>query len=281
MILKKAFNNNALLALDENENEVILMGKGIAFKKKPGDVIDEALIQKKFIFDKSELNDKFSQLFEEIPQQYVELTVSIVEMAQKELGVKLDSSIYLALSDHITYAVRRYKKNENLKNALLFEVKKFYPNEFKVALKALDKIHYETGCIMSEDEAGYIAMHFVNAQQNGEEMSQTVKVTKMVEDILHIVEYHYQIKLDENSLNYTRFVTHIRYFARRLFAQELNTNTDDILFEQIKDRYPDAYRCAQKVKRYIEQSCNIELTNEELTYFMLHINRVCSRATKK
>ena len=86
------------------------------------DLIDESLIQKKFVFDKSELNEKFSQLFDEIPQQYVELTVSIVEMAQKELGIRFDSSIYLALSDHITYAVRRYKKNENLKNALLFEI---------------------------------------------------------------------------------------------------------------------------------------------------------------
>ena len=251
MRLKKAFNNNALLALDENEEEVIVMGKGIAFGKKSGDRIDESLIQKKFVFDKSELNEKFSQLFDEIPQQYVELTVSIVEMAQKELGVRFDSSIYLALSDHITYAVRRYKKNENLKNALLFEVKKFYPNEFKVALKSLDMIQYETGCIMTEDEAGYIAMHFVNAQQNGEEMSQTVKVTKMVEDILHIVEYHYQIKLDENSLNYTRFVTHIRYFARRLFAKELNQDTDDILYQQIRERYPDAYRCVLKVKTHL------------------------------
>ena len=277
MRLKKAFNNNALLALDENEEEVIVMGKGIAFGKKSGDRIDESLIQKKFVFDKSELNEKFSQLFDEIPQQYVELTVSIVEMAQKELGVRFDSSIYLALSDHITYAVRRYKKNENLKNALLFEVKKFYPNEFKAALKSLDMIQYETGCIMTEDEVGYIAMHFVNAQQNGEEMSQTVKVTKMVEDILHIVEYHYQIKLDENSLNYTRFVTHIRYFARRLFAKELNQDTDDILYQQIRERYPDAYRCVLKVKKYIKENCDIELTNEEMTYFMLHINRVCSR----
>ena len=121
MRLKKAFNNNALLALDDNDEEVIVMGKGIAFGKKSGDLIDESLIQKKFVFDKSELNEKFSQLFDEIPQQYVELTVSIVEMAQKELDVRFDSSIYLALSDHITYAVRRYKKNENLKNALLFE----------------------------------------------------------------------------------------------------------------------------------------------------------------
>ena len=78
-------------------------------------------------------------------------------------------------------------------------------------------------------------------------------------------------------LNYTRFVTHIRYFARRLFAKELNQDTDDILYQQIRERYPDAYRCVLKVKKYIKENCDIELTNEEMTYFMLHINRVCSR----
>ena len=102
MRLKKAFNNNALLALDDNDEEVIVMGKGIAFGKKSGDLIDESLIQKKFVFDKSELNEKFSQLFDEIPQQYVELTVSIVEMAQKELDVLsllLRSEKPMAISD--------------------------------------------------------------------------------------------------------------------------------------------------------------------------------------
>lgn len=79
---------------------------------------------------------------------------------------------------------------------------------------------------MTEDEAGYIAMHFVNAQQNGEEMSQTVKVTKMVEDILHIVEYHYQIKLDENSLNYTRFCYAYSIFCSvDCLPKELNQDT--------------------------------------------------------
>ena len=280
MIVKKVFNNNALLALNDAEEEVILMGRGIAFHKKSGDAVDETKIQKRFIFDKTELNDRLSQLFNEIPEQYIELTVSIIEMAQEELGVKFDAGIYIGLSDHIMYAVKRYKKDEKLKNVLLFEIKKFYAKEYQAALKALDMIYYETHVSMLEDEAGYIAMHFVNAQQSDEEISQTVKITKIVDDILRIVEYHYKIKLDENSINYTRFVTHIQYLTRRIFAKELNVNSDDTLYEQIKSIYPDAYKCSVKVKEYIEKTCDIILTNEEMTYFMLHINRVCARDKK-
>ncbi|WP_279069744.1 BglG family transcription antiterminator LicT [Faecalicoccus pleomorphus] len=277
MIIKKIFNNNVLLGEDENKNEVVLIGNGIAFHKKIGNQVDISKIQKKFVFDTTDLNEKFKQLFEEIPIQYVELCSEIVDMAQKELEVQFDSNIYIALSDHIAYAIRRYEDNQVLKNALLFEIRKFYPREYKVALKALKYIFHDTGIYMEEDEAGYIAMHFVNAQQNGEQMDQTIKVTKIVDDILHIVEYHYQIKLDENSLNYTRFVTHIRYFARRLFTEGMSHQTDDTLYEQIRNRYPDANQCTLKVKRYIEENYNVSITKDEMTFFMLHINRVCVR----
>lgn len=277
MIVKKVFNNNVLLAVDEKDNEIVLMGKGLAFQKKIGDTVDESLIQKRFIFDSSELKENFKQLFKEIPLSYLELSTSIIEMAEKELNTKLDSNIYIALSDHIMYAINRYKENQKLKNALLWEIKKFYPSEYSVALKALEMIKYETNISMEEDEAGYIAMHFVNAEQKGENIEQTLRITKMTEDILHIIEYHYQIKLDENSLNYTRFVTHIHYFARRLFANEIVPDGEDSLYDQIKRRYPDAYECSLKVKKYIEEFFNISITKEEMVYFMLHINRVCDR----
>ena len=275
--MKKAFNNNVLLAETENGNEIILMGKGIAFQKKKGDIIEEDKIQKKFVFDTSELNERFAKLLEEVPAQYLELSTSIIDMAHKEYEQPFDSNIYIALSDHIAYAIRRYQSNQRLKNVLLWEIRKFYKKEFELGKKALAMIEYETGIRMEEDEAGFIAMHFVNALQDGEEMSQTVKVTRMVDDIHHIVEYQYQIKLNEQSLNYTRFVTHIRYFARRLLSNEINSGPDDLLFEQIKSRYPQAYQCTQKVRHYIKETCGIEISKEEMTYFMLHINRVCDR----
>ena len=144
-------------------------------------------------------------------------------------------------------------------------------------MKALEMIRYETNIEMTEDEAGFIALHFVNGQSEGELMAQTVAVTKIVEDILHIVEYHFHFKIDETSLNYIRFVTHIQYFARRLFAKEVIDDGDDILFEQIKNRYQDSYNCSLKVKKYIGSNYHIDISNDELVYFILHINRVCNR----
>ena len=277
MRIIKTFNNNICLVEDAKHQEMILMGKGIAFGLKKDDEVDPNKIDKKFVFDTKELNDKFNALFDQVPVKYIELSSNIIDYATKALNIIFDNSIYLALSDHISYAIERYQNGEVLKNALLFDIKKFYPNEFKVALKALDMIAYETDIKMSEDEAGFIAMHFVNASQSGEAMSQTIAVTKMVEDILQIVEYHYHLALDVNSINYIRFVSHIRFFARRLFSNEIYNDDQDDLFEQIRNKYPTSYQCSLKVKKYILLNYNIDLGNDEMVYFMLHINRVCTR----
>ena len=277
MKIIKTFNNNICLVEDAKHQEMILMGKGIAFGLKKDDEVDTNKIDKKFVFDTKELNDKFNALFDQVPVKYIELSSNIIDYATKALNIIFDNSIYLALSDHISYAIERYQNGEALKNTLLFDIKKFYPNEFKVALKALDMIAYETDIKMSEDEAGFIAMHFVNASQSGEAMSQTIAITKMVEDILQIVEYHYHLALDENSINYIRFVSHIRFFARRLFSTEIYNDDQDDLFEQIRNKYPTSYQCSLKVKKYILLNYNIDLGNDEMVYFMLHINRVCTR----
>ncbi len=277
MKIIKTFNNNICLVEDAKHQEMILMGKGIAFGLKKDDEVDPNKIDKKFVFDTKELNDKFNALFDQVPVKYIELSSNIIDYATKALNIIFDNSIYLALSDHISYAIERYQNGEVLKNALLFDIKKFYPNEFKVALKALDMIAYETDIKMSEDEAGFIAMHFVNASQSGEAMSQTIAVTKMVEDILQIVEYHYHLALDVNSINYIRFVSHIRFFARRLFSNEIYNDDQDDLFEQIRNKYPTSYQCSLKVKKYILLNYNIDLGSDEMVYFMLHINRVCTR----
>lgn len=277
MKIIKTFNNNICLVEDAKHQEMILMGKGIAFGLKKDDEVDPNKIDKKFVFDTKELNDKFNALFDQVPVKYIELSSNIIDYATKALNIIFDNSIYLALSDHISYAIERYQNGETLKNALLFDIKKFYPNEFKVALKALDMIAYETDIKMSDDEAGFIAMHFVNASQSGEAMSQTIAVTKIVEDILQIVEYHYHLALDVNSINYIRFVSHIRFFARRLFSNEIYNDDQDDLFEQIRNKYPASYQCSLKFKKYILLNYNIDLGNDEMVYFMLHINRVCTR----
>lgn len=276
--VKKVYNNNVLLGEDNNQIECILIGKGIGFGKKFNEEFAESQAEKKFILQSPDKAEKFNQLLQEIPVRHLELSNRIINKAQDMLGIKFKDCIYLGLTDHINYAIERCKEGIVIRNALLWQVKQFYPREFDAALQAIELIALSEGVELPEDEAGFIAMHFVNAQQEGEEMKLTVAVTKAVKDILKIVQIFYKISLDEKSLNYCRFVTHIQYFVRRLNNREQVTNLDDEMFEQVKKRCPDSYLCTCKVKEYLEDQFKVEITQEEMLYFMLHINRVAKRS---
>ncbi|MBU5594476.1 PRD domain-containing protein [Amphibacillus sp. MSJ-3] len=277
MLIKKVFNNNALLAEDNKGHEVILLGKGVGFSKKAGDKVDQTKVQKRYIFDKTEINKEASELFKDIPIKHIDLSRTIFNMAQEQMKVKLDHNILVGLTDHISYAIKRYEENQKINNVLLWDIKKFYPFEFKLGMIALDMIYYSTNLKMDEDEAGFIAMHFVNAQYNTESIEHTARIAKMVEDILQIVEFHYQITLDKSSLPVLRFVTHIRFFGRRLYTKEIYATNDHQLYNQLRDKYPHAYRCTIKVKKYLATNFNVTITNDEFVYFMLHINNVYQR----
>lgn len=275
--VKKVYNNNVLLGEDENHLECILIGKGIGFGKKLDTEIDESEAEKKFVLESTEQSKRFNQLLYEIPVIHLELTNQIINEAQKKLNVEFNDCIYLGLTDHISYALERHKQGAVIRNALHFEVQKFYPKEYDAALAALELIKQYEGVDLREDEAGFIALHFVNAQQDSRKMKLTLSINETVEDILRIVQLYYKIQLDTKSINYNRFVTHLQYFIRRLSSRELINGSDDELYEQLRRKYSQSYACSCKVKDYLEKKFSVEINNEEMLYFTLHINRVVTR----
>ena len=274
MRIQKILNNNVVCTMNDNETEVVLLGRGLGFQKKVGDSIDESKIEKTFVLETRELSEKLARLLAEIPVQNVEVTKRIVEFAKTVLPGTLSDYIYLTLTDHLSFALTRQKEGMDFKNTLLWEIKRFYQKEFEIGVQALNIIEEETGFRLPEDEAGSIALHFVNAQQEEPAMQQTVAMTKIVQDILNVVKYHYKMNLDENSFNYSRFVTHLRYFAQRLMQKELNSIDDDFLYEQVKSKYQEAYCCTEKIEAYLQKAHNNHLSKDEKAYLMLHIHRV-------
>jgi beta-glucoside operon transcriptional antiterminator len=276
----KTFNNNIAMVEDDSSS-LIVMGKGIAFGKKPGDEIDESKVEKRFQEVKGNTTEQLSRLLSSIPAEVFELSEQIIEDAEKELGVTMDQTIHIGLADHLYEALNRYQNGIVLKNVLLHEIKRFYLKEFTAAMHALDTIYLSTFVRMEEDEAGFIAMHFVNGEGNQENIEESIQIARMTEDIVRIVELSYHIKIDRSSLNCTRFVTHIQYFARRLFASELavGNKDNDLLYAQVRRQYPEAYACACRVRDYIQKVFHVSISNEEMVYFMLHINRTAERNT--
>lgn len=277
-IIKKIFNNNIALVKDKHGNELILLGSGIAFQKREGDTIDEDKIDKRFILDSSELQLKFYQLFDEIPVSTIDLTVKLVEEAELELGVEFNSMIYVGLSDHIRYAIDRVHKGIDMPNAMLWEIRRFYPNEYKAAANAIETINYYENVWLSDNEIGYIALHFVNAQSGNSAMNLTIELTGVMMDIMKIIQLHFKIELDQNSLSYTRFATHISYLIRRIKQGEISKSEDGFIFDQMKSKYPNCYQCVQQISNYLKIKTNVLLTKEEIVYFMIHVNRVVEQS---
>lgn len=273
MKIAKVINNNVISVVNEQGNELVIMGRGLAFQKKSGDEVDEARIEKVFTLDNKDVSEKFKTLLYEIPIECMEVCEDIISYAKLQLGKKLNDSIYVSLTDHINFAIQRNKKGLDIKNALLWETKRLYKDEFAIGKEALHMVKNKTGVSLPEDEAGFIALHIVNAELN-EEMPNIINITKVMQEILSIVKYHFNIEFDEESLHYYRFVTHLKFFAQRLFNGTYLESQDDFLLETVKEKYHRAYDCTKKIKAYMEQEYEHKLTRDELLYLTIHIERV-------
>lgn len=279
LILKRKLNNNAILVEDEHRLESVLIGNGIAFHIKNGDLVDEEKIEKKFVLEGNKSSEKILSLVKDIPANYLILVNKIVAGAEKNLDVSFEASVYMAIVDHINYAITRAKKGIVLKNAMTRDIKKLHPKVFREAVKAVEEINYSEGVAFTEDEAAFIALHFLNAMIQGEDLEFIELFTVITSEIIGIVEDFFDIVVDLDSFSYVRFETHIKFLVRRLMNDETAEESLDseFLFRQVSRNYPKAFHCALKVVAFIENKYRKKMSKDEMVYFIIHIQRIISR----
>lgn len=274
MKIERVLNNNMVLAYNTEGKEVILKGKSIGFGKKKGDEVDRKLVERVFLQNDKRDARHFEEYFAKLPQEYWEISEQTVDYAKKEFGMQLDQRTILPVCDHIAGAVQRYKNGDVLRNAMLWEGKRFYPNEFKVGQYAVDLIQRRLHISMEEDEAMFLAFHFVYGQLNKQESEDLETITGVIKEIVEIVEDSFHVKLQTDSWDYRRFVTHIRFFAQRMLQNKQYEQTDDDWYQLLKDKYRRAYQCIVKIANYIHDRYHYEIDREEMMYLMIHIEKV-------
>ncbi|MDU2491891.1 MAG: PRD domain-containing protein [Clostridium celatum] len=274
MKIDKIINNNLIRTFDNNGKEVLVMGCGLGFQKKIGDTVDQSKIEKIYAIENKSDSNKLMTLLSEIPLEYIQVSNEIISYAKYSLGKRLNDNIYISLTDHIGFAIERYKQGLNFNNALLWEIKRFYNHEFLIGKEALAIIKKRLNIELPEDEAASIALHIVNAQLNSRNMNDTLDITKIIQNILNIVKFHFNIELDEYSLHYERFITHLKFFAQRMLSGKVIKSDDNNFCDMIREQYKDEYLCAEKIKKYIQKEFNHEISDEEMMYLTVHIKRV-------
>ncbi|MGL4847596.1 MAG: BglG family transcription antiterminator LicT [Clostridium sp.] len=271
MRVSKILNNNVVVANIDGE-EIIVMGKGVGFQKSLGDIVKPNSIEKVFKLQGERENKSFKQLMGETPEEYLNITKDIVKIAEDKLNTTLNEVIFIMLTDHLYFAVTREKEGIRIDNPILWEIKSLYKKEFEVGLKGIEIVEKYTGTKLSEDEAGFVALHIINSALN-EDMSNTMNITIMTNKILSIVKREYNIEFDENSLDYMRFITHLKFFAQRIFKRTQVKDEDKDFYEMVVNKYSNEKECVDKIEAYIEKQFNYRLSKQEIIYLIMHIRK--------
>ncbi len=273
MIIKRVLNNNTVISSNSKGIDVLLMGKGIAFGKKKGNPVDIELVEKSFLLRDKDTQNKFTELLINVPMEHIMVSEKIINFGKIKLGKNLNETIYVNLTDHIHSAIERYQEGIILKNPLRWDIARFYADEYAVGEKALEIVRNDLGVAFEVDEAAFIATHFVNAELDRKDdlAYEVAEITKGIEEI---IKNHYRTEFDEDSLDYYRFITHVKFFAQRLLTGEHYDDEDAELLETLKSKYVTEYECSLKIREYVQQQFEYELSSTELLYLTAHIRRI-------
>ena len=267
--IQKVFNNNVLLVTQKNK-EKILFGKGLGFGRHLGDILPpDTKIDKIFSLDDKANYNNFKELVTTIDSELIGLCEEIIFMISKELNEELNEKIHISLTDHIAFTLKRLKQNDEIENPFLVETETLYKREFEIAKKAVSMLEKKMNIIIPDGEIGFITLHIHSARNNGK-LSNTIKYTFLSNSIVELIEDDLNLQIDTRSIDYARFITHIRFAIERL----LNDNSiKNELFDVIKKQYSESYSLAEKVCILIENELHLTVVEDEVAYIAVHIEK--------
>ena len=273
MVIEKFLNNNMLLVTKDGQ-EMIAMGKGLRFSYQVGDTLDEKDCEKVYVLQ-DQTKKNYLEVLEQAPMEYIELCEKAISYAQTKIHAPLNEQIFVTLLDHLLYAVERYHKGIILQNRMLWEIQKFYPNEFMIGCDIVEMINQKLNISLPEAEAGNIAFHFVNAQIESKDNKLSTEngmlMVKMLKDIFKIIQLHYGFSIDENSIHYSRFVVHMQFFLQRLLEDKMLVNQNQEIYISKNEK---AVECVEQIQKYVQELLGKTVTEDEKTYLLIHILRI-------
>lgn len=219
------------------------------------------------------LAEKLSNIVEDIPFEHVKVCNEIVSAARVELG-EVDDKIFLTLIDHISFAIERHNKRMEFADTL-WEIQRLYPNEYRVGLIALDIIDKRLGVRLPSNEATFIGFHFLNA--NGTSMKTARASLKLIEGILNIIRKHFDLDIDENTIHFTRFMTHLRFFSGRVLDKsfkKLKPEKENKLLLCLLKEMSVERSCVDEIAAYVETEFGHVMSQDEKSYLIIHIHSI-------
>ena len=274
--VSKILNNNGVIAINTEDNqEYVLLGKGIGFGKKVSQRFE--VTEDTATYRLTEQTDRGSakSLVQEMDPEFLEIADEVIREAEKVFG-KVDRRIMIPLADHISFAVSRIRNQEQISNPLTDDIRVLFHNEFQAASVLRDILQKRMQITIDEHEIGYVALHIHSAIED-EKVSVAMQTARAVREGIEMIEKETGKKIDVLSLSYNRLMNHIKYMvARAMTGEDLRINMN----EYIESKFPEAYMTAKKVCDMLGKSIGKELDEMEIGYLAMHIERIYSEEIK-
>ncbi|TKJ07176.1 ptsGHI operon transcription antiterminator GlcT, partial [Bacillus cereus] len=213
--IKKVLNNNVIIASHPEHEEVVVIGKGIGFGKKAKDVLEQEQIEKMFVLKNERDREQYKLLVPHISEKLIELMNDIMLYIQGKAKSPLNEHIHIALTDHISFAIKRLKQGLTIDNPFLVETKMLYPEEYEIAEGVVELLNSRLQIILPEGEIGFIALHIYSSLTNSD-LSSVNQNSRLIAQLVSLIETNLQITLDQESIHYLRLIRHLQYAIERV-----------------------------------------------------------------
>lgn len=270
----KVVNNNIIIVKDSNGREMIAIGKGLGFKKSKNDVVYPDEVMKTYVYVDRQKNLNLT-LFEEVSFEIVEVAQHIIDYATSTLKQKYNVNLLVSLSDHIDFSVKQFREGNNTVKLFNEEIKRFYKEEYQVGKYAINYINQTLNVELSKDEATSIAFHLIVASQEKTNI-ETRELLEGVNRIVDITMRHLGKQIDEDSLAYSRYIIHLKFFLSRIVSSQTSNGSSELtnIFGQLVTKYEGVEKCINEISEYINEKFNYVCTDEDCIYLMIHIVRL-------
>lgn len=273
--IEKVLNNNVLIASHPTYDEVVLIGKGIGFGKKKGDVIEQKDVEKWFILKNEREQEQYKKLLPHVDEEFIGLMNDVVHHIRKRTNSPLNEHIHAALTDHILFAIKRLEQGMDIKNPFLVETKSLYPLEYDVATEVVNMLNERLHIQLPEGEIGFIALHIHSALTN-HQLSEVNQHSQLISRLVSVVEEQLDIRIDRESIHYLRFVRHLRYAIERVKKGE-KIEEPKKLSNILKETYPLCYNLSWKLIKIMQQTLQLPVDEAEAVYLTLHLQRLTGK----
>jgi len=269
----KIFNNNVVQAIGEDGNEIIAMGKGLAFHAHGGN-IDESKIEKVFTLKEIELDPQIEYLIKEIPYEIWDFAERVQAEIESELNIELNRNFLIAMADHIYVAIDRQKNHTSIPDVFTIETQYLYSKEFAVAKSIVERMKKEFSYDFPENEAGFIAMHIIDARTKDSQSEN--EISNLVNEILNIVDRRFEAIIDKDSINYSRFKVHLKYFANRVVLNEPLSNNGQysLVYKALAKDFREQYGCVMDIVSRVKYKYSFNVPEEEQCYLLIHLAKL-------